>query len=283
MNGSLRLVFTDLDGSLLDHDSYSYREALPQLHTLQRRAVPVIPVSSKTASEIGVLRRELDNGHPFIAENGAAVYVPEGYFEEAPTGVTARDGYWLYELSARRETWLAVLDDLRKEFEGEFENFFEVGVDGIARMTNLSPQAAALANAREYSEPVKWCGSEQRRNEFVDALRDKGASVLQGGRFLSVSGDCDKGRALCWLRSIFMEQSRYSTCDDLAIGDSGNDIAMLEAAGTALLVRSPAHGFPTLNRVDKVIHSHHYGPAGWAEGVEVWLASSQVLEKGAEI
>ncbi|MEM1155897.1 MAG: mannosyl-3-phosphoglycerate phosphatase, partial [Pseudomonadota bacterium] len=62
-------------------------------------------------------------------------------------------------------------------------------------------------------------------------------------------------------------------CDDLAVGDSGNDIAMLEAAGTALLVRSPAHAFPTLNRVDKVIHSHHYGPAGWAEGVEIWLSS----------
>ena len=55
------LVFTDLDGSLLDHHSYSYRDALPQLHVLDRADIPVIPASSKTRAEIARLRQAQPN------------------------------------------------------------------------------------------------------------------------------------------------------------------------------------------------------------------------------
>jgi predicted mannosyl-3-phosphoglycerate phosphatase (HAD superfamily) len=140
-------------------------------------------------------------------------------------------------------------------------------------MTNLPPAAAERANYREYSEPVKWLGEAQRKADFVAALHAGGASVLSGGRFLSVSGDCDKGRALVWLRSLYQESRRGVSCHDLAIGDSANDCAMLEAAETALLVRSPVHAFPALSRSAGLIRSEKFGPAGWAEGVRSWLDS----------
>jgi predicted mannosyl-3-phosphoglycerate phosphatase (HAD superfamily) len=59
--------------------------------------------------------------------------------------------------------------------------------------------------------------------------------------------------------------------EDIAIGDSANDCLMLEAATTALLIRSPVHDFPPLARVDGVIRSQLPGPDGWAEGVSQWL------------
>ena len=43
--GDFFLVFTDLDGSLLDHHTYSYRDALPQLHRLEHRGIPVVPAT----------------------------------------------------------------------------------------------------------------------------------------------------------------------------------------------------------------------------------------------
>jgi mannosyl-3-phosphoglycerate phosphatase len=268
---AVRLVFTDLDGSLLDHHSYSFQDALPQLHKLEQLNIPVIAASSKTRREIEQLRRELDNGHPFIVENGAAVFIPRGYVDHQPAGTIACEDYWVHELSQTRAEWLAVLGELRREFAGEFDNFFRAGTPGIARMTGLPESQAALANQREYSEPVLWQGSEERRREFVAALRVRGATALQGGRFLGVSGDCDKGRALRWLREVYLQAMPGRSCQDLAIGDSGNDRAMLEAAGTALLIRSPVHDFPALTRDRGVIRSTRYGPAGWAEGVELWL------------
>ena len=269
--GPLLLVFTDLDGSLLDHHDYSYHDALPQLRELERAKVPVIPASSKTRVEIERLRVELGNGHPFIAENGAAVFIPEGYFSERPPGTVARDGFWIHELASRRERWVALLEELSGEFPDEFDYFHRAGPEGIARLTGLPEARAREANQREYSEPVHWQGSAPRRDEFIDRLAASGATVLQGGRFLSVAGDCDKGRALRWLRDVFIAQHPSRPCHDIAIGDSRNDCAMLEAAETALVVRSTIHDFPPLERQEGIIHTRGYGPAGWAEGVARWM------------
>ena len=275
--GAIFLVFTDLDGSLLDHDSYSYSVAVPALQRLEQLGIPVIIATSKTRAEVELLRRELGNRAPFIVENGAAVYIPEGLFCAQPAQTSARDGYWVREVAAPREYWLSVLDDLGGSFAGEFDHFARLGSAGIAHLTGLPEHAAALANEREYSEPVRWLGSPERREAFVARLRASGAHPLQGGRFLAVSGDCDKGRALAWLRKVYRESCRADACHDLAIGDSGNDCAMLEAAETALVVRSPAHDFPLLARREGVIYSTGFGPAGWAEGVARWLSGFPAL------
>ena len=265
------LVFTDLDGSLLDHHHYGYGEALPQLKVLESRGIPVIPASSKTRVEIERLRDELGNEHPFIAENGAGVFIPVGYFPDQPADTLERDGYWVYSSCPSRETWLAVLEGLQREFAGKFDYFYRAGVDGIARMTNLPPERAEEANQRDFSEPVAWFGDASELDIFLEKLRAAGASVLRGGRFFNVCGDCDKGRALAWLRGVYCRTLGDEHCHDIAIGDSANDCAMLEEAETALVIRSVVHDFPTLRRQSGVIYSENYGPAGWAEGVSRWL------------
>ena len=273
--GKQLLVFTDLDGSLLDHDTYSYQAALSQLQILEEWGIPVIPTTSKTRLEIEHLRAELGNGHPFIAENGAAVFIPVGYFDTRPEATLERDGYWVREMSPPRTRWLSVLEQMDEEFHGEFEYFYRAGIDGIVRMTGLAPEQATQANAREYSEPVKWLGEEARKSVFLGRLHAAGARVLQGGRFLSVCGDCDKGSALGWLRQVYQQERPGRPCHDLGIGDSGNDCAMLEAAESALVIRSPAHDFPALRRSGGVVYSDEFGPAGWARGVAGWLQQQQ--------
>ena len=46
------LVFTDLDGTLLDHRIYSFEDALPALDFCRKTHVPVILISSKTRAEM---------------------------------------------------------------------------------------------------------------------------------------------------------------------------------------------------------------------------------------
>lgn len=268
-----QLVFTDLDGSLLDHHSYSFEPALPALERLRELSIPLIPATSKTRSELEELRQNLDNRHPFIVENGAAIFIPAGYFARQPDDTVARGEYWVHELSAPRENWLQLLAALESRFAGEYDHFYRAGPAGIARMTGLGEQAAGLANRREYSEPVQWLGSELRKREFIAELSGGAAHALQGGRFLTIAGDCDKGRALAWLRETYREALGLETIRDLAIGDSGNDVAMLEAAQTALVIRSPVNDYPQLKRNQGVIYSTEFGPLGWAEGVEQWLVS----------
>ena len=42
------VIYTDLDGTLLDHDTYSANEAKEILGKLSASQVPVIPATSKT-------------------------------------------------------------------------------------------------------------------------------------------------------------------------------------------------------------------------------------------
>ena len=72
------MVVTDLDGTLLDHDDYSWEPAAECVATLAEHEVPLILASSKTLAEMRRLAGELELSQPLIVENGAAVAWPEG-------------------------------------------------------------------------------------------------------------------------------------------------------------------------------------------------------------
>jgi mannosyl-3-phosphoglycerate phosphatase len=270
---SLLLVVTDLDGSLLDHDTYSHAPAQPVLDLLESLRIPVIMASSKTRREMLALREELANEHPFIVENGAAVLIPERYFTRRPEGCELRDGYWLRSFAPPREAWATPLAALRETLPGRFRDFASSGDAGVAEMTGLPPDKACLANQREYSEPVQWLGSDTELRTFLQALEHAGATVSRGGRFYAVGGDCDKGRAMLWLREQYALAAGASSVYDLAVGDGQNDVPMLERAHRALLI--PAHGrpLPQLDRTDGLSIGAGFGPEAWADGVRGWLRS----------
>ena len=46
------LVVTDLDGTLLDHDTYDWEPARPAIEELKQRAFPLVLNSSKTIAEL---------------------------------------------------------------------------------------------------------------------------------------------------------------------------------------------------------------------------------------
>ncbi len=280
----MRIIFTDLDGSLLDHHSYGFAPAAPLLLDLERSGIPVIPTTSKTAAEVLVLRQQLNNHHPFIVENGAAIYIPQGYFNDQlmqTTPICQQSGFFVLRNTCSNHHWqtllLQVADDFKTEFETFSSIFTSAGAEGLAKLTGLEVEAAELAHRREHSEPVLWLGSTDRKQAFTETLQQAGAEVLQGGRFLSVGGDIDKGRAMLQLRDLYLRHYQQTQCDLLAIGDSGNDIAMLEQATSALVIRSDNHGFPELNSAGSnsnkdIYYTNQTGPDGWVEGVSRWLS-----------
>jgi mannosyl-3-phosphoglycerate phosphatase family protein len=267
------VIYTDLDGSLLDHDSYSHAPADALLAELEADGIPVIPCSSKTRAELLPLREALHNRHPFVIENGAAVLIPCGYFDQQPDASIAQDDFWIRSFTQPRSHWLQLLDAVGEEFAGEFIQFAHMDIAQIIEETGLDARSAALAAQREFSEPVQWLGSRSRQDAFVAALQRRGARVLRGGRFLHVSGDCDKGHALVWLNQQYDIKKGARAPLSIAIGDSENDVAMLEAADYALIIRSPAHPPPVLSRRTGAVASDDTGPRGWNTGMRDILAT----------
>jgi mannosyl-3-phosphoglycerate phosphatase family protein len=260
------LIFTDMDGTLLDHFTYSFEPAKDTLMTLEKNDIPVIPVSSKTKAELIHIRNELNNRHPFIIENGAAVYIPIDYFETQPVDTVEEDGFWVKAFVDSRSAWQTKIASLSERFGHSFKTFEQIGVEGIIETTQLDYDAAVRASQRQYGEPVAWYGTEHQKNLFVDALTDQGAHILHGGRFMHVSGECNKGKALSWLAEQYQLKCELKV-STIAAGDSQNDEAMLNVADYAVIVKSPVHEPPQLNRAMPAYLTNEAGPAGWVEGI----------------
>ncbi|MFT4787866.1 MAG: mannosyl-3-phosphoglycerate phosphatase [Paraglaciecola sp.] len=274
-----RLVFTDMDGTLMDHYSYSYEAAIPMLEKLKRLGIPVIPTTSKTFAELIVLRKEIGLPGPFITENGAAVFIPKDFFPNQPGDTKSVGDYWLKEFTLGKEHWLGILQQGVAQLGGAqfadlFQQFSQMTTAQICLATGLDSPAAKRAAQRQYGEPVLWLGGEKERTQFIQTLTKLGASPVEGGRFIHVCGNCDKGTALNWLVDEFSRQHPDSTCVSIALGDSKNDIAMLEAATIAVRILSPSNPLPQVNRTHNLYTSTHAGPTGWHECLTQILATS---------
>jgi len=262
------LIVTDLDGTLLDHDSYSFDAARPALHRARAADIPVIPNTSKTRAELIALRDALDNSDPFIIENGSAICIPERHIhlhngvEEIQEGfIELPLGVGIAEIRARLET-------LRPHYR--FETFGDWNLQQLIDHTGLAPDAARQAQQRRYSEALLWLDSEDKKRAFTAHLATQGLHCLQGGRFLGVLGaEADKGRALARLRDLY-RPLLGETPTVIALGDSDNDIAMLEAADIAVVIANP-HRPPPRVQANEVIYSQAAGPAGWNEVIQILL------------
>lgn len=272
------MVFTDLDGTLLDHSTYSFQAAQPILDRLTAAKVPVVATTSKTQSEVVSLYKKLNMEAPFIIENGAAVFIPKQYFPKQPQDSFSDSNFWIKRFSKPREKFIHVVNQLKPHFGHSFTHFDEMSLQAIVDSTGLSASAAGQAKQRQYGEPVLWTGKIQEKHDFIKAAIALGANVLEGGRFIHICDHCDKGQAMNWLAGEYQHQFQLSDITVLALGDSGNDSAMLEAADIAIQVKSPTHDFPKLHLSSQttLYQTTHYGPEGWSEALSKLIDLSQI-------
>lgn len=258
------LVVTDLDGTLLDHFTYSFDAARNALGRLRTLGIPLIPNTSKTGAELHQLRRELGSQDPFAVENGSAIFLPCDSFPQPPEGSVRNQDYYLVELGLNHEAILEHLAPLRARFR--FRGFHDLSDSELQDLTGLDQDRLALSRQRQFSEPLIWEDTEAACATFKEQLRASGLQTLQGGRFLHVLGQTDKGKALDRLRTLY-QQTYGKPFTVIALGDSGNDVAMLEAADLPVLIRSPVYELPQLSSDKPVTVSSKTGPAGWNECV----------------
>lgn len=241
------LILTDLDGTLLDHETYDFAPAQPMLARLAHAQVPVILASSKTAAEIAFWQERLGLGAwPAIVENGAALH----------------DG--AQDDSAYRRI-RAALAGLRAPFCG----FGAMSTAEIAAVTGLSPAQAALAQQRQHTEPGLWSGTDEELAHFCAALDAQGITVRRGGRFLTLGWGGSKAG---WIPAL---RARFRPDVVIALGDAPNDAEMIAAADRGVIVRNDhGPGLPPMpgESHGRILRSTASGPAGWAEGLGRILA-----------
>lgn len=246
------LIFTDLDGSLLDHHTYSFTPALPVLRHLKQNSIPVIIVSSKTRAEIMPLVSQLGLDGPVIAENGAVIAYPDGSVD----------------CSADIADIRASLNDLPDTESAAIQGFGDMSVAEISNLTGLNEDVAALAAQREATEPFVWCGEGVPDKKL---LADKGYQIIRGGRFYHIVPARDKAAAI----QLVKTSMEADDAQIWALGDGPNDLGMLLAADKGALIRNPdLQVKPDLPASHGLFMTTKTGPAGWAEAVTAFLGDN---------
>lgn len=262
------VVFTDLDGTLLNHHDYSWQDAAGALGRLNHLGIPWILNSSKTRAEMVQLRHELGNAHPFVTENGAAVHVPAGYFEpEAPAAVEL--------LGPPRRDMLRTLHALRTEHGFDFLGFADMSLEALRRHTGLDAAAARNAAERDGTEPLLWRDTTRPPEALRTALEAEGLRLVRGGRFFHAMGDIHKGRATQWLIDRYRQHSPGVV--SVALGDSPNDLEMLRTVDYSVVIPR-ASGEPLdPGPLTHLLRAPRPGAAGWGWAMEHLL--DQLLEE----
>ncbi|MDI9570472.1 MAG: HAD-IIB family hydrolase [Pseudomonadota bacterium] len=267
------VVFTDLDGSLLDHHGYSHAGAAPTLARIREKGTPLILVTSKTRSEVEEIRRELGNADPFIVENGGAAYFPRSGPYRCLAAGEETGAYRRIAFGRSYGEIRAFLCSLGRQENraATIRGFGDMDVEEIMALTGLDAARAGMAQRREFSEPFLIAGESDAAaaaclRKLAAAARRRGFTITRGGRFHHLLGaGQNKGRAVAAAARI-MQGLAGGEITTVGVGDSENDLTMLAVVDIPVLIPRPCRGFPA-GAPAGTIRATRPGSEGWNEAI----------------
>jgi len=267
------VIFTDLDGSLLDRSTYSFEAARPALNLMRQMDIPLVLSSSKTMAEIEFYRKELENGHPFISENGGAVFIPKDYFSFQFPYDRETDWFFVLELGIFYPRVIEVLDSIKKETGVSMKGFSDLTEKEISSLCGLDSKKAELAKKREYDEPFIIEGGEKEIEIVRRKIEEKGMTYAWGGRFHHLLGKNNKGKAIEILKKLY--ENQFFSIVTVGIGDSLNDLPMLSVVDHPIFLKGEDRvSTDALSSIQNCTVIHGAGPQAWNEAILNMIKSS---------
>ena len=252
------LIFTDLDGTLLDSQTYDFRPALPAVNLIRSLNIPLILVSSKTRAEIEDLRKRLSLEAPFIPENGGGVFFPDTFSLPEDQDYRQVNGYKLVLTGRPIDEVLSKAVFLKREYD--YKGFSEMSARAIAAQTGLSVREAALAAQREFDEPIVL-KNPGHREMFCNKANDLGLECVEGGRFIHLFIGGNKGKAVQIVLAVY--RRLWGPVFSMGLGNSPNDLPMLDVVDKAVLMPQKDGTYIRDLVHPEYIMADGFGPEAW--------------------
>ncbi|MEM1251607.1 MAG: HAD-IIB family hydrolase [Cyanobacteria bacterium P01_H01_bin.21] len=261
------IIFTDLDGTLLNSETYDYAATVPIIQQLKSLKIPVIPVTSKTRAEVSTLRKDVGLTDPFVTENGSGIFVEINHNPFGQPPGEQDDDYFVVELGCPYVQARAGLRVIANELHHSLLGFGDMTIARLQKYTGLSAKDAQEAKARDFSEPFitpKALTSEQ----IVTAVESVGFKVVVGDRFSHLIGpEAGKGNAVKRLVSLYQKTlPPEETIVTIGLGNSPNDLDMLEHVDHPIVLPGVNGPHPQLGNQGWKI-APLPAPQGWVEAV----------------
>ena len=227
-------VVSDVDGTLMDH-SYDLTPAKETIKTLQKLSIPVILCTSKTASEVKVIRKELNLTDPYIVENGAAIY-----------GESLKNDNGEIILGEKYEFLEKILNFISKEIDYQLIPLNNLNDQEATHLTGLKGKSLRLMRDRHWSMPFlnPPIIFEEKINSCCKKFK---VNIFKGNRMSHLlSENSDKGKAINALKKY----SNIQNIQIIGLGDSPNDLPLLLNSNIRIVI--PSIEGPNLNLLDQL-------------------------------
>ncbi len=259
------LIFSDLDGCLLDQNTYSFDPARTALGLIGAKKIPLVLVSSKTRAEMEEYRRRLRNKHPFVSENGGALFIPKGYFPFPFSHERESGKYFVLELGTFYPQIIRALEFIKRETGIQIRGFHDLSKEDLVRLSGLSHEEAVWAKKREYDEPFLIEGGKKEIEIVQKKIKERGLNYVWGGRFHHILGKNDKGKATQILIDLYKKE--FSSISTVGIGDTANDLPMLQVVEHPIFLKGEENLSSEILRVKNLILVEGRGPQAWNEAI----------------
>lgn len=257
------LVFSDLDGTLLNHHDYSFKEAVDTINYLNRNDMPLILTTSKTFSEVFQIQKEMGFTAPFIVENGGGIFVPPDHFL---CKVKHVDSAWeKISNGASYEQLRDFFQKMKKRYP--VYGFGDMSHKEIMDLTNLDAKSAKNAMQRHFTEPF-ILQDELLLPHLTMEANKAGFDIVKGGRFLHLMSK-NQNKAVAMQRLSKMYENHYNKpVHKIALGDSQNDFEMIQQADTGIVMPRHDGSFMDMQGNENVLFAKHPGAKGWNQALK---------------
>lgn len=230
---SIRLVASDLDGTLLGTGGSLSEYSRDVLRQIQARGVQLVLVTGRPVRLVRELARSLALEGVVICGNGAVSY-------------DARKDEILEQFPLTAEVTREVIVRLRRSFP-EVAFAVESGLE-VAREAAYVQHSKKLSTAQtDVADALEACAQGASKlialhpglplDEFLARARDLIAELCHvthaGAPFIEISAS---GVTKAWALARYCEQQGILPAEVLAFGDMPNDLPMLEWAGQSVAV-----------------------------------------------
>ena len=254
------VIFTDLDGTLLNRDTFKFDEIKDYIKSLVNKGITIIPNTSKTLAELNSFAKELNLNLPFISENGSAIHGLNIINKNLPDEMI---------LAREKELILKIFQkEIPENLKSKCKLITKMEKKTQKEVFGLSDKNLRNVLNRSYSTPILFKGNNEQKKDLFKIVKNVGLSLHEGGRVINICDNVSKLKAMN--RVIKIIKKTENEIKTIGVGDNFNDLDMLRNSNIACLVFNDQFLMEPIN-INNCIVSKQSAPLGWEEVVKMAL------------
>jgi predicted mannosyl-3-phosphoglycerate phosphatase (HAD superfamily) len=198
------------------------------LGALDERSIPVVLVSGRSRLQLDDARRRLDHAHPFIAESGSAVFIPEDYFHRKIEGGLRMGRFLCMPVARPQPAAREALDALCEAAGISVVSLRSLSPRELAQNTGLAVREAEMVRQGDFEEYFFFAGaSDEDIARFRLAAAERGLSLHEDAPLWGLSVGADLARAVKQISALY-DKSFHGHLASVGVQDSGDESAIAE-------------------------------------------------------